>query len=62
VYWLLHELRRSGRLARRSPSSTVGIVVTLALGTGLNFAVLAWISTDFYFPKPARVPLGHCTS
>jgi hypothetical protein len=56
VHWLLHELRRSGRLAWRSPSSTVGIVVTLALGTGLNFAVLAVAYGVLGRPLPYRDP------
>ena len=56
MYWLLQELRRSGRRSRRSLASTVGIVVTLALGTGLNFAVLAVAYGVLGRPLPYRDP------
>jgi predicted permease len=49
---LLGDLRNAGRTIRRMPGLAAVIVVSLAIGIGVNTTILSWIQTILYKPLP----------
>ncbi len=49
---LLDDVRFGARLLRKQPTFTVGIVLMLALGIGLNATVFSWLETVVLDPLP----------
>jgi len=49
---LLGDLRNAGRTIRHMPGLAAVIVVSLAIGIGVNTTILSWIQTILYKPLP----------
>ena len=56
MIWIAQDLRRAARLLRQSPGFGGGIVLILALGTGLNSAVLTTTHGILLRPLPYDEP------
>src|SRR6266851_1321757 len=49
---LLGDLRHAGRTIRRAPGLAVVIIVSLAIGIGVNTTVFSWIQMILFQPLP----------
>jgi putative ABC transport system permease protein len=56
VSWILQDLRRAARLFKQTPWFAAGVVLILALGTGLNSAVLTTAYGILLRPLPYTAP------
>lgn len=54
--WIVQDVRRAARLLRQTPWFAAGVVLILALGTGLNSAVLTTAYGILLRPLPYRDP------
>jgi putative ABC transport system permease protein len=52
---MLHDLRHSLRLLRRTPGFSAAAIVVLALGIGANTAVFSLVNTLVLQPRPGRI-------
>src|SRR5260370_18095440 len=50
---LLADLRNAGRTISRMPGLAAVIIVSLAIGIGVNTTILSWIQTILFQPLPA---------